>query len=355
MLASLLLAVVLSQSPQSDGEEGLPLVVSSAGTGTLERYVLDPETASLTKVGGFKMDGGCGPLAQTPDGRFLVVMSGNPTKLVVIDISGDTFAEVSRTPVDDGQAYVSVSPNGRFVACASYRGGTMQTHALADDGTISDVVQRVETERTAHAAVFDRSGRFLFVPHTVPNAIYQFRFDTEAGTFTPNDPPKLQRAENTGPRHLWFDDANRFAYGSDEQGVSLSVYRHDATAGTLTLEQTVSSAPADREPVARQNTSDIEVHPGGRFVSIANRGIDTIATFAIDPDNGRVTLVGHADTPVMPRSFNVSPDGRFVVAAGQKSHTLTTYRVTDGVLASSETIDCGKAPMWVQFLRPVAD
>jgi 6-phosphogluconolactonase len=197
----------------------------------------------------------------------------------------------------------------------------------------------------------DRKNRFAFVPHTRPNAIFQFYFDDSTGKLSANDAPKLLRKADSGPRHLWFHPDNRFAYGSDEQGSSLTVYQFDQETGQLKTIQTLSSLPAHGFE-GRNSTSDIEVHPSGQFVYIANRGHDTIASYAIDPASGRLSLLDHTPTESVTRSFNISPDGRYLIAAGQKSGKLAVFQVGDrGSLTRIDTVSAGKNPWWVQIVQ----
>ena len=74
-----------------------------------------------------------------------------------------------------------------------------------------------------HAVLLDPSGRFAFVPHTGPNAIFQFSFDAKSGELCPAPKPKLTTAEKTGPRHLVFHPKGEFAFVDNEQGVRVTV------------------------------------------------------------------------------------------------------------------------------------
>lgn len=137
------------------------------------------------------------------------------------------------------------------------------------------------------------------------------------------------------------------AYGSDEQGSSITAYQFDSQTGTLQTIQTLSSLPDGAAP-AKNNTSDIEVHPSGRFVYIANRGHDTIGVFSINQDDGKLTWIENAPTEAVTRSFNISPNGKFLVAAGQKSNRLAVLRVgDDGRLQRASSIPTGASPWWV--------
>ena len=315
-------------------------------------YALKPDDGSLTRCSSIDTQGKPGALCVSADNTFLyVAMKGaNSIAAYAISDSGE-LSPAGESVVGSGPSFLSIDASGRFLASAYYSSGQVAVHAIDDDGKLSDdPVQMFETDERAHCIVFDRSGKFAFVPHTRPNSIFQFHFDGATGKLNPSDPPKLVRDSDTGPRHLWFHPGNRFAYGSDEQGNSITAYRFDEQTGRLTTMQTLSSLPREGFD-GRNSTSDIEVHPSGRFVYIANRGHDTIAGYSIEPDTGRMSLVGRTPTESVTRSFNLASDGRHLIAAGQKSGKLAVFRVgDDGSLKRIHTVTAGKNPWWVAIV-----
>lgn len=104
------------------------------------------------------------------------------------------------------------------------------------------------------------------------------------------------------------------------------MYARDETTRCLTLQQSVSSLPADFD-ASRNATSRCLMTPHGEFLYIANRGHDSIAGFAIDRTSGHLTRVSVTPTEAIPRSFAISPDGRHLYAAGEASGQLAAYRI----------------------------
>lgn len=208
----------------------------------------------------------------------------------------------------------------------------------------SPSVQTVETTKTAHSVAFDPAGKFVFVPHVAPNAVYQFRWDGETGKLT--DAGKAPGgAEKAGPRHIAFHPTLPRAFTSDEQGSSVTSYRFDADKG-LAPEQTLSTLPKDFQ--GSNSTAEVKVHPNGKFVWVSNRGHDSLAGFAIDAA-GKLTALGQTPTEKTPRSFDIDPSGRFVFGAGEGSGKLAVYGVdvATGRLERLRTVDIGKSLTWV--------
>ena len=71
----------------------------------------------------------------------------------------------------------------------------------------------------------------------------------------------------------------------------------------------------------------LEVNPL-RIGVVAGSDIhNSLAAFAIGAD-GQLSPLGHTlDVPAVPRGFGLSPDGRWLVCAGQKAGTLNAYRI----------------------------
>jgi 6-phosphogluconolactonase len=153
-----------------------------------------------------------------------------------------------------------------------------------------------------------------------------------------------------GPRHFCFHPSKDVVYFSNEQGCSVTAYRFDASAGTLTALQTVSTLP---EGYTGQNScSQIQIAPSGKFLYAPNRGHNSIAGFAVDAATGLLTAIGQAPSEPVPRAFSLDPEGKFLYAAGLESGRLAAYRIDGetGVLHPLKTYPVGTRPMWVMII-----
>ena len=341
--------VLLAFMPQAFADT--TVCVSVAGENRVITFDLNESSGELDLQHSIRVSGGPGSMAVDPDGNRLYVAVRGSSKIAAINIHSDRRLSLIGEVDGGGDAsYLSVDPSGRFLFSSFYRDGVVRVHSIRPNGSLSSKpIQVVSTDEKAHAAVLDPTGKFLFVPHTRPNAIFQFRVGIGTGQLSPNDPLKVLREENSGPRHLWFHPRLQLAVGSDEQGSSVTSYDFNAKQGTLSIKQTMSTLPADFED--KNSTSDIEIHPSGKFLYVANRGHDSLAGFSIDA-MGRLEPIGHAPTEKTPRSFNISPDGAFLVAAGQAASRLAVYQVrTDGQLERLASKDVGPRPWWVLILQ----
>ena len=338
-----LLAFILFQSVHAGR-----VVVSSSKPDQLTVYSLNKESGQLTKESHIPTSGppGCFAFNEAGDRLYVSLRQVGKISAFSIDPRGNAIL-LNEVSTESYPGYVRVHDSGKFLFCSYYQGGQVSVFRIHDDGTLSDdPIQTIKTDANAHAVVTNPSGEFLFVPHTRPNKIFQFKISTQTGKLTPTSPPILLRAANTGPRHLWFNPSSGMAYGSNEQGSSISTYSLDTRDSTFSTIETLSSLPTGFSE--NNSTADIEVHPSGKFVYIANRGHNSIASYTIDQMDGTLSFLEHTSAEPVPRSFNITPNGNFLIAAGQQSEKLRVFRIGEtGQLTHTQTLDAEGAPWWV--------
>jgi 6-phosphogluconolactonase len=333
------------------------MYVSLQGDDKIARFTMDPATGDLEPLGAVAVSGGPAPMVVDPSQQSLYVARRGECKISSYQIDQRTgdLSLIGTVPLPTDPCYMSTDRKGKFLLSAYYEGKGVSVHPIGVDGAAADPpVERRETARGAHCFQTDPSNRFAFVPHIAgrgPNEIWQFRFDEQTGRLTPNTPPKVIPDGEVGPRHFCFHPSKDLVYFSNEQGCSITAYRLDPTAGTLTSLQTVSTLPQGYD--GRNSCSQIRMVPSGKFLYAPNRGHNSIACFAVDASTGLLTPVGQASSEPVPRAFNLDPDGKFLYAGGLESGRLAAYRIDadGGTLQPLKTYPVGTRPMWVLILR----
>jgi 6-phosphogluconolactonase len=153
-----------------------------------------------------------------------------------------------------------------------------------------------------------------------------YRFDDQKGKLLPSTPGWVGLTPGAGPRHLAFSPDGSTLYVVNELDSTLTLFSVDRSTGGLEHRQTLSTLPAG---FAGQNfPADVHVAPSGRFFYASNRGHDSIAVFAVDKDEGKVSSVQHAITGGMwPRNFTIDPTGQYLLVANQRSDTITVFTI----------------------------
>ena len=304
-------------------------------------------------------------LALHPNGKFLYAameQGGGAIGAFAIEKDGSLRRLNEDSTKGAGNCHVAVDPSGKNVLGANYGSGSVACLPIREDGSVapaSAFIQHAgksvnagrQAEPHAHSAYFN--GGFAYVCDLGTDDIFAYRFDAAKGSLTPNDPPSGKVPPGSGPRHLAFHPKGGFAYVNDEMTSSVTVFAHDAEKGTLTALQTLSTLPPGVAGAEKNSTAEIFCHPNGRFVYVSNRGHDSIAVFAIGAD-GKLTSVEVAPARVkVPRGFGISPDGRWLVAAGQNSDSLAAHRIDPetGKLTPAGEVSGVGSPVCVVFVN----
>jgi len=324
--------------------------VSLAKDKKIAVYKVEATSGALTHVADAACEGEPGALVANP-ARTLLFASLRPEgKLIAfrIDPMVGMLKHMNTVEAGPDPAQLSTDKEGRFLLAAYYVAGKVTVHAIEKDGSLrARPVQSLPTADKAHAILLDPANRYAFVPHTGPNAIFQFAFNAATGELTPGNPPKLATPENTGPRHIAFHPQLDIAYIDNEQGSSVTAYRFDRIEGSLTALQTISTLPSEFKQ--RNACAEIKIHPTGRFLYVSNRGHDSIARFQVEDRSGELTALGQTPTEKTPRSFDLDPSGKFLYVCGEATDRLVAYRIDQetGGLMQTATYSVGKTPWWV--------
>ena len=278
-----------------------------------------------------------------------------------------------------GPTYVSVHPSGRFLLVANYFGGSVAVLPILPDGALgvaTDVRMDAGTlgptratnappgsfafsghDRThAHMIQADPSGHFILHADLGLDQIFVWKFDSQKGVLTPNDPPAISLPPGDGPRHFFFHPNGRWLYSIQEEGSNVVMFDYDARTGRLVAKQTVSSLPPG---FAGSNfCSEMLVSADGRFLYAGNRLHDSIAIFSVGA-TGALTCIGEEWTRGnYPRSFNLDPTGRFLYCCNQRGDNVAVFRVdrkTGGIAFTGHYTPVGNPSMIVFLDLAAAD
>jgi 6-phosphogluconolactonase len=331
--------------------------VSLQGDDKILCFALDPATGRIEAHGETAAPGAPGPLTIDPSGRCLYAARRGDKALSSyrIDPASGRLDLIGVVELLSDPPFLFVDRGSHFLLSSYYSAGHVAVHSIGADGAVNGPpIEWIATATGAHSVQTDPSNRFAFLPHIAdrgPNEIRQFRFDALTGHLTPNDPPKAVPPPNAGPRHFCFHPRQNIVYFCNEQGCSVTAYRLDRDMGNLSAFQTISTLPEGYS--GRNSCAEIRITPSGNFVYASNRGHDSIACYAADPEDGHLLLVGHAPTEAVPRAFSLDPSGTFLFAAGQESGRLAAYRIdqSSGILEPLATYAVGARPIWVLITR----
>lgn len=334
------------------------MLVYVANSGSAEIYVmyLDGGTGAATLEQKVAVPGAVGPLAISPNRRFLYAsLRSKPVSAASLAIDPRTgrLRLLSTVPLPDNMAYLSVDKTGRFLLGASYSGSKISINPIDGHGLVeARPVQVTPTPPRPHSIMTDPANRYLFVPSLGGDLILQFQFDQATGRATPNAPASAAARTGAGPRHLVFHPNHRFVYCTNELDASVGAYRYDAITGTLAPIGTETLLPPDFRETGPFAAADIHVTPDGRYLYASERASNTLGGFKVDDQSGGLAPIGHISTEHQPRGFNIDPRGRFLLAVGQQSNRMSLYAIDGdaGTLALQHRYPMGDVPNWVEII-----
>ncbi|NPD16802.1 lactonase family protein [Xinfangfangia sp. D13-10-4-6] len=218
--------------------------------------------------------------------------------------------------------------------------------SVAHQGDCGPVTARQDRSH-AHSATETVAGGVVLVADLGLDQLVAYRIASDG---LPQRIGAAATAPGAGPRHVALHPNGRFAYVMNELGSSVAAYGLDAASGALQAINTLPAVPEDSRNT--NHCSDIQISPDGRFVYGANRGHDSIAIFAVDPETGTLSAGGFVPCGgATPRHMALTPSGRHLLSANQNADRITIFARDAETGALSETgrfIALG-TPMCVQF------
>ena len=305
----------------SSGELTYAATVAGAGTVNPSFLTLGPDKSCLYAVN--EITGGKGP-------------HGTVSAFAIDPVTRDLSYLNQQSSHGLAPCYASIEPEGRYCLVANYETGSLCVLPVRKDGSLGEATDTVqfsgsgpnpERQEGPHAHMVlpgpDRS--FILAVDLGTDRLMAFRLDMERGTLSPAASPWTQLPPGTGPRHLAFHPHRPFAYVISELQSTVTVCRYLERQGTFEASQTISTLPDD-DGTGQNLGGEIMIAPSGRFVYASNRGHDSLAIYAADPETGQLSLVGHESTQGGgPRAFIIDPSGALLLVANQDTDTVVTF------------------------------
>lgn len=336
------------------------VLVANAGDGSLSTFRFDggslerlAVTDGLTGCSTFAVDG--------PRDLVYAAVKGDVPGILTLSLDRATGALTPRSRLDlpdGGMNYLALTRDGAGLLGASYGGGYGISCAI-EDGVVGEPVSRIALPNL-HSVLPSADGRFAYFVSLGADLIAQYRLDDEL-RLVPLDPGTVAAPAGSGPRHLVLNDAQDAVYVLTEFSGEVLHYARDTDTGTLALR---SAAPAfdpaaglghsefGADPRERHLIWGADLHFGGRGRTLwaSERTESTLGAVRVAADGTVSAPESFTVTETQPRGFAVSPDGAHLVAAGEKSTTVSLYRVDGDRLERLEQAETGRGANWVRFV-----
>lgn len=277
--------------------------------------------------------------ALSPDGRFLFSVSetsdrgGSVFSYAILPDGSLDFIN-SQPSLGKSACHVAVNDDQTMLFVANYTSGVFTYYHLDAEGVISEPVEHYQYEGSGphpnqnkshpHQATLSPDQKYVYVPDLGTDQIHQYRIDPDSRTLEALDPASFRLPPGSGPRHMTFHPNQEYAYVINELGNTVQAMRYDEASGQLTGLEIYPTLPEDFD--GESYCADIHISPDGHFLYGSNRGHNSLAIFAIDPESGRLNAEGFSSVHgEWPRNFYISEDGRFIYVGNQHTGNITIF------------------------------
>ncbi|MEU9456545.1 lactonase family protein [Streptomyces sp. NPDC048277] len=270
-------------------------------------------------------------LALAPGGRTLYAVSETADGAVAAYHVHDDKPRLAGPPVPvDASGPTHLGVLDGHVLTANYGSGSVTAVPVRPDGTLAGTPSGV-LQHTG-SGPHERRQRGPHAHQVQPDPSGRWAVSVDLGTdsvrvCTLRDGALAVHREialrpGSGPRHLAFHPAGRYAYVVNELTPTVTVCRWEAGTGSL---RPLSETPVlPGAPAGDAYPSGIAVSPDGRFVWTATRGEDVLTTFTVEEDRLHLTATvpcgGH-----WPRALTESEG--FLYAANERSGNVTWFAI----------------------------
>lgn len=287
--------------------------------------------------------GGAMPIALSHNVEKLYAVSrGEPFFISSFDVQKDGGLKPdSNVLVDENIAFLKALPSDRYLFSASFIDHQVSVYEIYPTRKIGRVTQRIKPIQHAHAISLAPDRHTVIATGLGEDRIYQWQWQEEKLV----EIHQLDLMVGTGPRHIAFHPRHPLAYVIGEKNGSVSVLRYDRKG--LKLVQTVYM-PEMEKPF---QSADIHVTASGRFLYTSEKCASELHLFIVD-ERGMLRHAEVFSTEERPRGFFISSDDKYLIAAGQHSHHISSYSIDDksGRLEFVDRLPVGMSPDWVEVV-----
>lgn len=328
------------------------------------QFTFDPSTGKMSalELPGETMDPSW--VIVHPNGKFLYAANergkDSAVSAFAIDAKSGKLTLLNTMPaLGEDPCHLAIDHTGKFLLVANYSSGNVVVFPILPDGKLGEHTANVKNQGTpgpnkerqegphAHWVAASQGNRFVYVADLGLDKVLVYRFDAAKGTLTPAGAAVAR--PGTGPRHVAFSKNGKFMYVVGELDSTVTVFSNDNEK--FSSIQKVAMLPSGFS--GRNDASEIEIHPSGKFLYAANRGHDSIAVFSIAPGQGTLTQVAIVSTGGKePRNFAIDPTGKFLLAENQNTNNIVEFRIdqsTGKLTPTGETLSA-PSPICISFL-----
>lgn len=235
-------------------------------------------------------------------GIFYPVSIGSVTITASIITSSGTITSNISINVTPNYAYVANNGSATIGEYVIYNG-------IMQQNTLTPIIA---TGANPIGLAMDPLESYLFGVNSGPSTITMYVINPATGVLSPN-PISSSISVGSSIQALVFEPTGHYAYVTSSGDNNVYMLTFSESTGVLALNPVSSSIAS-----GGQNPRGIAVDPTGKYIYVANNnpvGSGTIASFAINPSNGTLSLLNSltlSGASAQAQFVTVDPTGRYV-------------------------------------------
>jgi 6-phosphogluconolactonase len=295
----------------------------------------------------------------------LPCLAANPTSIVVP--KGQRYLYCASHGGFDHVEKIVRTADGKWGVTYEYDDAATVKYALESDGFLKEIADcaihrghgpdpnpspqhggHAQSSSHAHCTTVDPSGRFMVVGDKGTDRAYVYRIDREKLEIA----YIYQSEPYTGPRHAAFDEKTGRLFMTFEFSSELVSFDFDSETGVMTR---IDRRSTVQDFEGRNEPATLQVHPGGKFVFVNNRGEDDVVTFSVSANGGltrksAVSVSKSADPGIATRFMMLGPSGEYLFVCDRPAYAVRAYRVNaeDGGLTAVSEVPV-QNPVYICF------
>lgn len=290
------------------------------------------------------------PLLASPDGRLLYTgVKAEPRIIAWLIGEQGKLTLAGEADVPGGPTYLAFDASGRFIYSAAYHQHCVSVTPLDEHGLPKAPVCVIHDLPHCHSVRMNPWDHAVWVACLGDDRLRLFTQQPD-GWLEPRKDTLLHTAPGAGPRHILFHPHQPWAYCINELNGTVDVWPGELPPGEHSPLQTLDCLPADFD--GKRWTADLHLTPDGRYLYCSERTTSQLIQFGVSASGDSLQRIGFYPTETQPRGFAIDGEGRYLIAAGQKSNHIALSRIDpdNGRLTEQARYRVGEGPMWVTVI-----
>ena len=257
-------------------------------------------------------------------------------------------------PISSKMADLKVDATGSFLVGANYKTGVVSVWLLANGFFKGQLADQLTLEKKIHSVCFSPDNKFLLLPATGPDKVFQLNFDATTGKLQKQASAKGLATGARQPRHLIFHRRLNIAYTTQErENPGAAVWEWSKQQKGL---QFVQSLVSDKDQSGRITTATLKLSPDNRFLYVSCRdknGVhDAVLLYKVNSKTGLLTYIDRFSCGHLPVSLALSHTGDFLYVGASKGKSLEVFKVdkVSGRLLKKRTISIDSGAACIEVL-----